>query len=606
MSFNTSNGTLAGTPGYNHAGIYYDIAIKVSDGVNSASLNAFSISVQDSNRPPSINGTPATSVAEGAAYDFTPSAADADGDTLSFSISNRPSWASFNTSSGSLNGTPSFNDAGTYSNIKISVSDGTASTSLNPFSIYVSENNQTPRISGTPSTHGKEGQDYSFTPSATDADGDTLSFSVANLPAWAIFSNTDGTVSGTPGYSDAGNYHNIIISVSDGSATASLNAYSISVQDSNRVSSISGIPTTSVAEGEAYAFTPSASDPDGDTLTFNISNLPNWASFDTTSGSLTGTPGFNDAGIFSNIVISVSDGYDSVMLDPFNITVIDTKEDTIPELSPGAPILTSANVSDTSILLAWKQDHAIPDGGYDIFIDSVDTNTQYRTNQLSATIPEIDTAVSHCFAIKARYTDTSQFLVSNELCTDAIAPDNEAPIISGNPPKSVTADEIYNFTPTASDPDGDNLKFAVINLPGWMSFYVGNGTISGTPTGDDIGIYEDIIITVSDGTASSSLDAMSITVNPAPDIKGSANLTWHIPTTRTDGSLLNLSEINGFRIYRGDTKETLNMVLDLNNSSTKSHTVTDLTPGTHYFAVTVYDTQDNESDFSNIAKKTVP
>jgi hypothetical protein len=72
----------------------------------------------------------------GKLYSFTPSASDADKDTLTFSIQNKPSWALFNTANGSLSGTPTA--AAPYSNIVVSVSDGKTSTSLAAFSITIS------------------------------------------------------------------------------------------------------------------------------------------------------------------------------------------------------------------------------------------------------------------------------------------------------------------------------------------------------------------------------------------------------------------------------------------------------------------------------------
>ena len=60
---------------------------------------------------------------------------------------------------------------------------------------------------------------------------------------------------------------------------------------SNTAPTISGNPATSVVEGENYSFSPIATDVDGDNLTFNVANLPAWASFDTASGTISGTPG---------------------------------------------------------------------------------------------------------------------------------------------------------------------------------------------------------------------------------------------------------------------------------------------------------------------------
>jgi hypothetical protein len=150
---------------------------------------------------------------------------------LTFSISGMPGWASFNTASGQLSGTPAEANVGTYSNIVISVSDGEFSAALPAFAITVNTSitNSAPSISGTAPASVNVGGSYSFTPSASDPDDDTLSFSVSGLPVWAAFDNTNGQISGTPQSGDVGTYSNIVISVSDSELSASLAAFSITV-----------------------------------------------------------------------------------------------------------------------------------------------------------------------------------------------------------------------------------------------------------------------------------------------------------------------------------------------------------------------------------------
>lgn len=97
------------------------------------------------NTAPTISGTPSNTVATGASYSFTPVAADADGNSLSFTIANKPAWASFNVATGRISGTPTVAHVGTQSGIVISVSDGTATVALPAFSITVSQ----PAPSGT-------------------------------------------------------------------------------------------------------------------------------------------------------------------------------------------------------------------------------------------------------------------------------------------------------------------------------------------------------------------------------------------------------------------------------------------------------------------------
>jgi hypothetical protein len=324
-TFSTANGQLSGTPTSGQAGTYSNIRITVSDGRATASLPAFSITVQGpANSAPTISGTPATVATVGTAYSFKPAATDPNGDKLTWAIQNKPSWASFSTSTGQLSGTPT--TATTYSNIRISVSDGKLSAALGTFSIVVSSGaNRAPTISGTPPASAQVGAAYSFTPSASDRDRDTLTFSVSNKPSWATFSIATGKLSGTPTSSQAGKYEGIVISVSDGKTSAALPAFTITVASStNRTPTISGTPSTKANVGTAYSFTPSASDGDGDSLTFSIANKPDWATFSTSTGRLSGTPSAEDAGTTQNIVISVSDGKATASLDEFDLTVTAT------------------------------------------------------------------------------------------------------------------------------------------------------------------------------------------------------------------------------------------------------------------------------------------
>lgn len=85
---------------------------------------------------------------------------------------------------------------------------------------------------------------------------------------------------------------------------------------------ISGTPPSSTIPGSLYLFRPSANDPDGSRLTFNIENLPRWATFDAASGQLRGTPAVADVGSYPDIRISVTDGTSTASLHPFAISVV--------------------------------------------------------------------------------------------------------------------------------------------------------------------------------------------------------------------------------------------------------------------------------------------
>lgn len=101
---------------------------------------------------------------------------------------------------------------------------------------------------------------------------------------------------------------------------------------------------------------------------------------------------------------------------------------------------------------------------------------------------------------------------SGSVPTPAELPPNTAPSISGTPPASAIAGSAYAFQPAATDADGDALQFTATGLPGWATLVRTSGMIHGTPTEQDVGTSASIVLTVTDGEASSSLAPFSITV----------------------------------------------------------------------------------------------
>lgn len=73
----------------------------------------------------------------GETYAFEPAAADADGDTLKFSATNLPPWASIDPDNGRITGTPGPMDEGAYESIVIVVADAGRRVETAPFTITV-------------------------------------------------------------------------------------------------------------------------------------------------------------------------------------------------------------------------------------------------------------------------------------------------------------------------------------------------------------------------------------------------------------------------------------------------------------------------------------
>jgi hypothetical protein len=119
----------------------------------------------------------------------------------------------------------------------------------------------------------------------------------------------------------------LIAACGDDSAPASVAADSGAgppAAASNGPPLVSGSAIDTITAGSTFSFAPSASDPDGNPLTFTIVNQPPWAQFDGSTGRLLGTPGVGDVGTYRDITITVSDGTSQVSLQPFTVDVVGT------------------------------------------------------------------------------------------------------------------------------------------------------------------------------------------------------------------------------------------------------------------------------------------
>ena len=188
-------------------------------------------------------------------------------------------------------------------------------------------------ISGKPASTVAVGGDYAFQPIGKDTVKSRLKFDIYNKPEWAQFDGTTGRLSGHPNRRQVGTYKDISIRFTDWYGFVSTPMFSITVTPAapvaqpapaapaNTAPTISGHAAAAVNVGMAYSFTPKAADANQDELAFSIRNMPDWAKFNTASGTLSGTPTAGDVGTYANIQISVNDGKAGAALPAFTIAV---------------------------------------------------------------------------------------------------------------------------------------------------------------------------------------------------------------------------------------------------------------------------------------------
>ena len=187
------------------------------------------------------------------------------------------------------------------------------------YTIGIATENEPPVLDPIGDKVTDETVNLNFIISATDADGDPLTYSMTSpdLPVEATFNSGTQTFDWTPNLTDAGVY-SATFTVSDG-IDSDEETITITVNDFNNPPVLDPIGNKSVDENDNLNFTVTGSDPDGDPYTISISatDLPPGYTF---NGSVFDwTPSYTDAGVYS-VTFLISDG-DKTDIETISITV---------------------------------------------------------------------------------------------------------------------------------------------------------------------------------------------------------------------------------------------------------------------------------------------
>ena len=222
------NGKILYTAGNAAGNDTFKYTVKDDKGAVS---NEATVTIHVSSTAPRFTSTPPLSATQGTAYTYNIAAEDpTSGDTLTITAPTKPDWLTLTDNgdgTATLTGTPANKDVGA-NNVVLRVTDSTGQSVEQSFTITVDNINDAPSFSSTPITTAIEGQNYSYTVTAADPDGDTLTITAQTMPAWlTLTDNGDGTatLSGIP---DSGNDANVELQVSDGKDSAN-QSFTISV-----------------------------------------------------------------------------------------------------------------------------------------------------------------------------------------------------------------------------------------------------------------------------------------------------------------------------------------------------------------------------------------
>ena len=396
-------------------------------------------------------------------YRFTPNGNDVDANTsLTYSITNKPSWATFDGVTGVLMGTPSNSDVGTTTGIVISISDSELTALLAPFTIKVLNVNDVP-ISTAQAVETGEDVVKNITLVGSDIDGDELTYSVVSQPAMGTVSIVGTVATYTPNANAHGS-DSFTFKVNDGTVDSAASTVTIAVTAVNDIP-VATAQSIATNEDTATAIVLVGSDIERSSLTYAVATQPAHGTLSGTSPNLTYTPAANYSGSDS-FTFTVNDGTVDSVVSTVTITV--TAVNDAPIIS-GTPATTAAE----DALYSFTPTVTDVDAG-DTKAFSVTGNPSWltinpATGLLSGTPSNDNVGTSGNIVITV--TDSAGATASLAAFTVTVTNTNDAPNITGTPNAMVNQNGAYSFIPTVTDVDtGTAFIYSITNKPTWASF----------------------------------------------------------------------------------------------------------------------------------------
>jgi hypothetical protein len=240
-------------------------------------------------QPPVITSTPVTSATLGLPYAYDVAATDPDSTVLTYALTQAPAGMSIDATTGLIAWVP-----GATGDFPVTVQvsdDGTPPLSATQsFTVTVAAAPNRPPVANDQTVTTPEDTAVAITLTATDDDGDPLTYALAGAPVRGTLSGTPPNLRYTPN-ANANGADSFTFRASDGRAASNLATVSIDVTPVNDAPVITSTPpANNAAVGQPFAFTVTATDIDGDRLAFSLTQAPAGMSIDPASGLISWTP----------------------------------------------------------------------------------------------------------------------------------------------------------------------------------------------------------------------------------------------------------------------------------------------------------------------------
>jgi hypothetical protein len=533
-NFNPQTRTFSWTPGYDQSGSYPGIQFIMIAGGLSDTIST-SINVNHVSRPPSLADIGNKPIDESQLLTFKISGSDTDTEDLNnlkYRVENLPNGAKFNPDSLVFSWTPGYDQSGTYSGIKFTVTDASGLEDSKAIEIVVNHVNRPPVHDAVTPVTSPENEPISITVSGSDPDAEdqnNLTYSVNPMPEGASFENN--TLIWTPSYDQSGEYV-IDFTISDGQLSNTQSS-TITITHVNRSPAIEIIPPQNVNENEVLEFKVVGSDPDKeDAGKWKIAaeQLPEGATFIPETATFNWTPNFDQAG---NYTIRFTNTDETGLSATQEVQITVNHVNRTPVLDIIEPQTGQENSTITFIVPAGIDPDTEDAQKLTYKIENLPEGAVFdETSRTLTWTPGFDQSGEYELIVEC---SDGEFTVTKPLKV-SITHINRPPEIGEITNQSVDENSLLSLSIDYNDPDKEDegkLQISVSNLPTGAQFDNQSGTLSWTPNYDQAGSYDGLNIIVTDPAGAKSEKAFAITVNninrapvlgQIPAISGTENL----------------------------------------------------------------------------------
>jgi len=513
MTISSTTGAIAWTPG--NVTTSGEVTLTVDDGNGGTDTELFTIAVTNVNDAPEITTTAGTTATEDIEYTYNPAATDEDepANTLTWSLSNAPTGMAISSTTGAVTWTPG--NVTTSGEVTLTVDDGNGGTDTELFTIVVTNVNDAPEITTTAGTTATEDIQYTYNSEATDVDepADTLTWSLSNAPDGMAIDTTTGAITWTP-LNDVFISGTVTLTVSDGNGGTDSEQFTIIVTPVNDAPEITTTPPTTATENILYSYDADATDEEDDTLVWSLTDEPTGMTVDSTTGLVTWTPSDGQA-TQQEITLTVTGG-DNSASQTINITLTLTND---------PPVITTTAITTASEGIFYRYSPSATDSEHDTLTwalanEPVGMTINSATGEINWTPP----SGSATYGPVELTVDDGNGGTDTEEWTINVGTPNNSPVITTTAPTSAVENQLYEYSPIATDPDGDTLTWSLEDEPEGMSIDTSTGMITWTPDPTlDFTTSGIVVLTVVDGNGGIAIEEFVISVALDNDLDGISN-----------------------------------------------------------------------------------